>query len=174
MSHGADENRQITLVERPRYLMPTHNCFALRRVSIPQPGENELLVKTLWLALDPYLHGRMKRVNSQAEPVALDDVMVGATVGRVEQSNHPGYQEGDLVVGFWGWQDYAVSNGSRLIPLKSDLERKHPSYALGALSRVSGLGAYIAVREVAKPQPGETVVVGGGNGWRRSDCRAVG
>ncbi|MAA75897.1 MAG: NADP-dependent oxidoreductase [Salinisphaeraceae bacterium] len=157
-------NRQIILAERPRYLMPTHNCFELRQAPVPAPSDGEVLIRTLWLALDPYLHGRMKRINSQAQPVAIGDVMVGATVGRVQTSNHPDFSENDLVVGFWGWQDYCVSNGSRIMKLQTELERSHPSYALGAMSRVSGLGAYISMLHVAKPKPGETVVIGAATG----------
>lgn len=158
------ENRKITLVERPRYSMPTHNCFKLEHEPVPRPDDNELLIRTLWLSLDPYLHGRMKRISVQAEPVPLGEVMVGATVGRVEESNHPGYEVGGLVVGFWGWQDYVVSSGSGVQKLHTEMEREHPSYALGALSRTSGLGAYVGITEIAQPEPGETVVVGTATG----------
>lgn len=158
------ENRKIILVERPRYRIPTHNCFKLERGPIPEPGEDEFLVRTLWLGLDVYLHARMKRVSRQAEPVSIGDVMVGGTVGRVEQSNHPAYKPGELVAGVWGWQDYAISSGSRILKLTTELEHEHPSYALGALSRLTGLAAYVSITEVSKPRPGETVVIGAATG----------
>lgn len=177
------ENRRIVLAERPRYWMPTFNCFRLESGPVPEPGSGEVLLRTLWLSLEPYMYGRMKRASSQAEPVALGDVMVGATVGRVERSNHDGFREGELVIGFWGWQDYALSDGSRLRKLASPVELEHPSYALGVLGRSSGLAAFVALQELARPANGETVVVGtatGGLGQiagqiaKLRGCRAVG
>lgn len=150
-------NRRIVLQERPRYIVPTANIFRMVESPMPEARDGEILVRTLWLGMDPYLYSRVKRTSSQAEPVALGEVMVGTTVGRVEVSNRPDFAVGDLVHGFWGWQDYAVLDGTRV--WKIDPEIPRPSYMLGALG-VSGFGAYLAVNELVKIQPGETLTFG--------------
>ncbi len=150
-------NRRIVVSERPRYSIPSTNSFSLVTAPKPRPGDHQLLIRTTWLGIEPYLYGRVKQVSSQAQPVALDDVMVGPTVGRVEISNHPDYKAGDLVQGFWGWQDYHVSDGSRISRIDAEIPR--PSYALGALG-MSGFGAYVAVNEYLKVKSGETLIFG--------------
>ncbi|MCV5224189.1 NADP-dependent oxidoreductase, partial [Escherichia coli] len=85
---------------------------------------------TVYLSLDPYMRGRMSDAESYAEPVALDDVMIGGTVCQVEASNHPGYEAGEWVLAYTvGWQDYAISTGEMVIKLGK--EPQNPSYALG-------------------------------------------
>lgn len=150
-------NRQIIVSERPRYSIPTANVFSLITAPKPEPGDRQVLIRTTWLGLDPYLYGRVKQVSSQAKPVPLGGVMVGPTVGRVEISNHPDFTAGDLVQGFWGWQDYYISDGSRIS--KVDPEVPRPSYVLGAFG-ISGFGAYIAINEILKVQAGETLTFG--------------
>lgn len=150
-------NRRIVLNERPRYTIPTANIFKLDSGPVPQPGADEVLVRTLWLGMDPYLYSRVKRTTSEAEPVPLGNTMVGATVGRVEISNRADFKPGDLVSGFWGWQDYAVSDGSRITRIESDIA--HPSHMLGAFG-ISGFAAYVAVNEIMHVKPGETLTFG--------------
>lgn len=150
-------NRRIIVVERPRYAVPTANVFQLESAPIPRPQDGELLIRTTWLGLDPYLYGRVKHVSHQAEPVPLGGVMVGPTVGRVEISYRSDFREGDLVEGFWGWQDYAISDGMRITRLDPELER--PSHALSALG-VSGFGAWLAVNRLVQVQAGETITFG--------------
>lgn len=156
-----DTNRRIVLAERPRYIFPTANCFKLKTGPIPEPGEGEILLRTLWLSMDPYLLGKVKRASNQAEPIPLGEVMVGPTVARVEKSNHPDYQPGDLVSGFWGWQDYAISDGVRIHKLPAGL--KHPAHALTVLG-YSGFGAYVALLDLGAAKPGDTVVIGAATG----------
>src|SRR5438045_3501604 len=98
-------NRRIVLAERPRG-MPTAANFRLGEAPPPTPGDGELLLRTLYLSLDPYMRGRMSDAPSYAPPVAVGDVMVGSTVCRVDVSKHPEYREGDLVLAYSGWQDY--------------------------------------------------------------------
>ncbi|AXQ31083.1 NADP-dependent oxidoreductase [Solimonas sp. K1W22B-7] len=155
------QNRRIVLAERPRYITPTANCFQLQSGALPQPGEGQLLVRTTWLSLDPYLHGRLKRTTAQAEPVKVGDVMVGATIGRIEQSRHPDYKAGDLVRGFWGWQDYAAVEPKRVHKLDPCLQQ--PSLALGTLG-LPGFGAWLALRVLSPVKAGETVVIGTATG----------
>ncbi|MCY2993568.1 MAG: NADP-dependent oxidoreductase, partial [Planctomycetota bacterium] len=103
-------NRQIVLAARPEGL-PKPSDFQLVEVPVPKPNNGQFLVKTNFLSVDPYMRGRISEAKSYAEPVQINEVMVGGTVGTVVESRHPGYQAGDVVVGYWGWQEYAVSDG---------------------------------------------------------------
>lgn len=155
-----DSNRRIVLAERPRYVIPTANCFRLEKGPVPVPRGGEVLVRTQWLGMEPYLLGKVKRSSGQA-PVELGQVMVGPAVGRVEVSNHLEYQVGDRVTGLWGWADHAVTDSQHIRKLPPDL--KQPSYMLGALG-YSGFGAYLAVNDLGMAQAGETVVIGAATG----------
>ena len=150
-------NRQILVTERPRYSIPTANVFSASVSAKPVAKDGQILVRTMWLGIDPYLYGRVKQISTQAHPVPLGGVMVGAAVGRVEVSNHPQFSVGDLVEGFWGWQDYYVSDGRQISKLDPSIPR--PSYALGAFG-LSGFGAYITVNEILKVKKRETLTVG--------------
>jgi NADPH-dependent curcumin reductase CurA len=156
----ATVNRQITLASRP-VGMPTPANFALVETPVPQPGEGELLLRNLYLSLDPYMRGRMSDAESYAAPMALGDVMVGGTVARVLASDHAQYRVGDLVLAYGGWQDYALSDGSGLSRL--DPAMPHPSLALGVLG-MPGFTAYMGLLDIGQPQPGETVVVAAASG----------
>lgn len=150
-------NRRVVLKERPRYLLPTAPLFRMESTAVPEAGANQVLIRTLWLGMDPYLFSRVKQVSPQAKPVPLGGVMYGATVGRVEVSNRPDFAVGDLVSGLWGWQDYAVSDGSGISRIDGDIPK--PSYLLGALG-AAGFGAYLAVVDVLRVQAGETLTLG--------------
>lgn len=152
-------NRRVILAERPRYIMPTASCFRMDTGPMPaDPGEGEVRVRTLWLAMESTLYAKVQRITAlQRDPVKLKDPMVGSAVGRVEASRHPRFKVGDHVSGFWNWQDYAVCKGERLRNL--DFGPRKISYALGAHG-LAGFGAYIAVDTLARPNQGETVVVG--------------
>lgn len=175
------QNRRVILWERPRYIVPTANCFRMDTAAVPSIAEGELLIRTLWLGMDSMLYAKVQRVSSQqGDPVRLKDVMVGPAVGRVEASRHPDFREGELVSGFWGWEDYTVSTGRRL--RKLDFGIRKISQALGAFG-VPGFGAYVAMDKLAPPVAGETVVVGtalGGLGQiagqiaKLKGCRVVG
>lgn len=172
-------NRQILLKSRP-FGSPTEANFELVESSILEPGEGRFLTRTIYLSLDPYMRGRMSGVKSYTEPQALNAVMQGGTVSRVVSSRHPGFVEGDYVLGNDGWQEYAVSDGKgcrKLDPSKGPL-----SYALGVLG-MPGLTAYAALFDVGRPKKGETVVVSAASGAVGSvvgqiakiqGCRAVG
>lgn len=155
-----DNNRSIVLAERPRYIIPTANCFRLEKGATPMPGDGQILLRTQWLGMEPYLLGKVKRATGQA-PVELGDVMVGPAVGRVEASKHPDYRSGDIVTGLWGWQDHALSDSVHIRKVPAEL--KHSSYMIGALG-YSGFGAWIAINDLGMAQPGETVVIGAATG----------
>ncbi len=128
---------------------------------MPEAGNGQVLLRTLYLSLDPYMRGRMSDAPSYAASVAVGDVMVGGTVARVELSRHPDYQPGDLVVSQSGWQDYAVSDGTALRKLNPTMAR--PSLALGALG-MPGMTAYFGLLDIGQPVAGETVVVAAASG----------
>ncbi len=153
-------NRQITLAARPVGL-PKESDFNLIETPIPAPNDGQLLVKILYLSVDPYMRGRMNDAKSYAKPVALGEVMVGGTVGKVIASKHPDYQVGDYVESRLGWQEYALSDGTDL--RKIDASLAPLSTALGVLG-MPGMTAYFGLLAICDPQPGETVVVSGAAG----------
>ena len=107
-------NKQFTLKSRP-HGEPTLENFEVKSVEIPQLKENEVLLRTIYLSLDPYMRGRMNDAKSYADPVEIGDVMVGATVCQVEQSNNDKFAIGEWVLAYTGWQEFAVSNGEGLM-----------------------------------------------------------
>ena len=153
-------NRQWTLASRP-VGAPSLNNFNFIEVDKPKIQQGEILLRTVFLSLDPYMRGRMNDAKSYAEPVAIDEVMVGGTVCRVEESNHPDYRIGEWVVSFSGWQDYAISDGIDL--LKLGMDPVQPSYALGVMG-MPGLTAYMGLLDIGQPKAGETVVVAAATG----------
>jgi NADPH-dependent curcumin reductase CurA len=179
MLQAATVNRRIVLANRPAG-KPTPENFRLEQHTVPQPADGELLLRTIYLSLDPYMRGRMSDAPSYAAPVAVGEVMVGGTVCRVEKSRHPNFTEGDLVHGYTGWQDYAISSGAGLMKLPPNTAR--PSRALGVLG-MPGFTAYMGLLDIGKPKPGETVVVAAATGAvgsavgqiaKLKGCRAVG
>jgi NADPH-dependent curcumin reductase CurA len=134
--------------------------FELRQSELPEPADGELLVHNLYLSLDPAMRGWISDAPSYMPPVGIGEVMRGGCVAEVIDSRRDGYAPGDLVFGMFGWQDYAVSDGSGVTRVPADVE---PTLALSALGWTS-LTAYFGLTEIAKPQPGETVVVSGAAG----------
>lgn len=104
-------NRQILLKSRPSGPPSTANFEMVER-PIPEPGEGEVLMRTLYLSLDPYMRGRMNDAKSYAKPAELGQPMVGGTVGEVVKSRNSNFAVGDIVLAYGGWQDYALSNGT--------------------------------------------------------------
>ncbi|EYU15728.1 NADP-dependent oxidoreductase [Photorhabdus aegyptia] len=153
-------NRRIVLVSRPNG-SPTLTDFRLEQQPIPEIKEKEILLRSVFLSLDPYMRGRMSDEPSYVPPVELDSVMVGATVSRVVSSNHRRYQVGDWVLAYSGWQDYAVSDGSGLLNLGQS--PVHPSYQLGVFG-MPGLTAYTGLLDIGQPKAGETLVVAAATG----------
>lgn len=153
-------NRQIVLASRP-HGAPTDSNFKLLESPIPQPEDGQVLLRTLYLSLDPYMRGRMSDAPSYAPSVAIDEVMVGGTVSRVEVSKNTKFNVGDLVVAAAGWQEYALSDGDDLIKLDATMSR--PSTALGVLG-MPGFTAYMGLLDVGQPKAGETVVVAAASG----------
>ena len=148
-------HRRITLASRP-VGAPIFKNFQLQESPVLQPAAGQVLLRTLYLSLDPYMRGRMSDGPSYAAPVALGDVMVGGTVSRVEASQHPDFKVGDLVLGQSGWQSHALSDGSGLNKLNPDMAQ--PSLALGVLG-MPGFTAYMGLLDIGQPKAGDTLVV---------------
>ena len=159
MTQNSTINRKITLHSRP-VGAPVSDNFCLVESAIPVPTEGQVLLRNLFLSLDPYMRGRMSDAKSYAAPVEIGAVMLGATVSQVEASHHPDFKAGELVLAYAGWQDFAVSDGVGLIKLAG---MDHPSLALGALG-MPGFTAYMGLLDIGQPKAGETVVVAAASG----------
>jgi NADPH-dependent curcumin reductase CurA len=153
-------NRQFVLAERPKG-EPNDNTLRLETVDIPKPAEDQMLLRNEYLSLDPYMRGRMSDEPSYAAPVELGDVMIGGTVSQVVTSDVDGFSEGDWVVAFGGWQDYALSDGKGVINMGKNPE--NPSWSLGVLG-MPGLTAWAGLTQIGQPKTGETLVVAGASG----------
>ncbi len=116
MSQASTSNQRIVLASRP-HGAPTADNFRLEHVTLPDLAQGQILLKTQFLSLDPYMRGRMSDAPSYAAPVKIDEVMTGGAVSRVERSMHPKFQEGDLVVGATGWQSHSISDGRNVMPV---------------------------------------------------------
>jgi hypothetical protein len=152
-------NRRIVLTSRP-VGAPTNENFRLEKVPKPIPKDGQILLRSIYLSLDPYMRGRMSDAPSYADPVEIDDVMVGGTVCQVEATNHPDYQVGEWILAYIGWQDYALSDGSGLVRLG---KAENPSYALGILG-MPGFTAYMGLLDIGQPKEGDTLVVAAATG----------
>lgn len=153
-------NRALVLQQRP-HGAPDADTFRMTETPVPQAQEGQVLLRTLYLSLDPYMRGRISAAKSYAASVELGAVMVGGTVSRVEASRHPDFQVGQLVLGYSGWQDYALSDGAGLNKLDDD--PRLASRALGVLG-MPGFTAYMGLLDIGQPRPGETVVVAAASG----------
>ncbi len=173
------KNRRIVLASRPTGWV-TEDNFRLETVELPPPVDGQVLVRNEWLSLDPYMRGRMNEGRSYAAPHPLNDTMLGGTAGEVIESRNPKFAAGDKVVGYFGWQEYGVSDGSGLT--KVDATRIPLSAYLGAVG-MPGVTAWYGLNRIIAPKAGETVVVSAASGAVGSvvgqlakigGCRAVG
>lgn len=163
------KNRRILLRTRP-FGEPTGQEFEMVDTELPPVGDGQVLRRTVFLSLDPYMRGRMNAGKSYVEPVELGQVMCGGTVSQVVESRNPTFATGEFVLGYDGWQKYAVSDGADLRKLAPpDKPGLGPqgvwplSYALGGLG-MPGLTAYVGMIDIGDPKGGETVVVSGAAG----------
>lgn len=171
-------NLQVLLASRPQG-WPSEDNFRFVESAMPQIGDGELLVRGLYLSLDPYMRGRMNDAPSYVPPVQLGAVMCGELAGEVVESRNPKFAPGDRVSGDLGWQQYAVSNGRGL----RKLAPVTPLTAQLSVCGMPGITAYVGLLDIGKPEPGQTVVVSGAAGAVGSvvgqlaklrGCRAVG
>lgn len=172
-------HRRVVLARRPPADV-TEADFRVEEAPVPEPGPREVLVRVVYLSLDPYMRGRMRDAASYAPPVGIGEVMTGGTVGEVVKSNHPDFKVGDIVEDRLGWQEYAVGSGPNL--RKIDASLAPISTANGVLG-MPGMTAYFGLFDVGQPKAGETVVVSAASGAvgqvvgqlaKIAGCRAVG
>ncbi len=152
-------NRRIVLASRPEGA-PTPANFRIEDVPLRPIGDGEVLLRTLYLSLDPYMRGRMSAAKSYAKPVEVGGVMEGGTVAQVLESRNPDYQAGEIVLSHSGWQSYDIT---RTIRRRIDPAAAPISTALGILG-MPGFTAYVGLNHIGKPQPGETLVVAAASG----------
>ncbi len=172
-------NRRIVLAARPQGA-PQSSDFSMISEPIPDLGEGEIISRTIYLSLDPYMRGRMNEGKSYAAPVEIGETMCGGTVSQVLKSNNPEFAKDDYILTYDGWQEYAVSDGKgarKLDPTQASI-----STAVGVLG-MPGMTAYMGLLEIGQPQSGETVVVAAATGAvgsnvgqiaRLKGCRVVG
>ncbi|MEO1249561.1 MAG: NADP-dependent oxidoreductase [Pseudomonadota bacterium] len=179
MPQTTDINRRIVLAQRPKGL-PDENTLRLETTEVPQPGAGQMLVRTEYLSLDPYMRGRMNDAKSYAPPVQIGEEMTGQVIGEVVDSNLDGFEQGDYVLSGSGWQDYALSDGTEVMNLGKAPEA--PSWRLGILG-MPGYTAYAGLLHIGEPKPGETLVVAAAAGpvgatvgqiGKIKGCRVVG
>ena len=173
-----ETNLQVLLARRPTGA-PQESDFRLVETAVPEIGDGQFLVRSHYLSLDPYMRGRMNEARSYAKPAQLGEVMVGGAVGEVAASRHPKFRPGDKVVGAFGWQLYAASDGAGVRAVDPGIPL--PAY-LGVLG-MPGVTAHIGLLDFGEPKAGETVVVSAASGAvgavvgqiaRIRGCRAVG
>ncbi|WP_315812328.1 NADP-dependent oxidoreductase [Bradyrhizobium sp. SZCCHNR2028] len=152
--------KRIVLAARP-VGEPKPSDFRLEEHAVPTPGAGEVLLRTIWLSLDPYMRGRMSDGPSYAQPVPVGGVMEAGTVCEVVASNNPGFKAGDIVLARAGWQTHAISDGKGLA--KVDPALAPISTAVGVLG-MPGMTAYTGLLDIGQPKPGETVVVAAASG----------
>jgi NADPH-dependent curcumin reductase CurA len=155
------QNRQWILNARPSGRL-TGEKFRWNEASIPQPSDREVLIRTLWLSVDPAQRIWMSR-DSYKPAVPLDDVMQSFAVGKVVESRHPNFNPGDLVRGDFSWQDYVATDGNRFGGMHKLPPEVPPNLAL-SLFGVNGLTAYFGILDIGRIKAGETVVVSGAAG----------
>ena len=172
-------NRRITLAARPAGA-PKTDDFATVDELVPAPSDREMLLRTIYLSLDPYMRGRMNDVKSYVPPIRIGQTMEGGAVSVVEESRHPEFSAGDIVYGRTGWQQYSISSGQGLRTV--DPSVAPISTALGILG-MPGLTGYVGLLDLGQPKEGETVVVSAATGAvgslvgqiaKLKGCRVVG
>jgi NADPH-dependent curcumin reductase len=155
-----EKNRQVLLKRRPAG-MPVAGDFEIVDRPLPEPGEGEVLLRGIYLSLDPYMRGRISAARSYATPVDLGAVVEGRVVGQVAASRDPRYREGDYAFGGYGWQLYSAVKADGLLRL--DPREAPISTALGILG-MPGLTAYVGLNDIGQPKAGETCVVSAASG----------
>ncbi len=155
-------NTRIVLARRPDG-EPTDDCFRAETVELPELEDNQILIKVNWLSLDPYMRPRMNDMKSYAKPLQIGDVMTGESSGVVLESKSDKYRPGDHVAAHLGWQSHIVADADNPAVMPVDLANGTLSAHLGVVG-MPGRTAYFGLREVGKPQAGETLVVAAASG----------
>ena len=157
---GSNQLRQSVVLKRRPSGEPSRADFEIAQDLIPEPKAGEVVTRTLWLSIDPYMRGRLREEQTYAVAIQIGEVMTGESVGEVVASADPRFAIGDVVVGSRGWQTHSVTAGDRLVKVPAGV---HPSTYLGVLG-MPGATAYAGVTEIIEPRAGETIVVSAASG----------
>ncbi len=152
---SSDVSREIRLREHP-VGTPTAETFELAEVSVPKPGEDEFLVRNIWMSVDPYMRGRMMGLKTYVDPFQIGEPLNGGCVGQVVESNHSDYAVGDYVMGMLGWREHWVSNGREVRKIDPSLA---PIQSFLGVLGMPGMTAYAGLVRVGKVAEGDTVFV---------------
>lgn len=155
-----ETQQQIQLVSRPEG-MPEESDFLYKEVDVPHPSQGEVLIKTLYLSVDPYMRGRMSDAKSYVEPFALNEALSGGVVGEVMESKSEQFKQGDFVVGMLPWQEYSLAGEKEVRSINPDAA---PLSTHLSVLGLTGLTAYFGLLDIGQPKAGETVVVSGAAG----------
>ncbi|MEI2665299.1 NADP-dependent oxidoreductase [Rossellomorea sp. LJF3] len=155
-----EKQQQIQLVSRPEG-MPVKEDFLYKEIDVPQPSNGEVLVKTIYLSVDPYMRGRMSDAKSYVEPFKLNEALAGGVVGEIVESKSAHFQKGDFVVGMLPWQEYSVAKEKEVRTIDPDVA---PISTYLSILGMTGLTAYFGLMDIGQPKEGETVVVSGAAG----------
>jgi NADPH-dependent curcumin reductase CurA len=155
-----NKNKQVRLASRPSGWV-TEDNFTLTEEALPEPGDGQLLVRNIFMSVDPYMRGRMNDTKSYVPPFQVGEVLQAGVVGQVHASNHPDYAEGDYVVGMLGWENYSLSDGAQL--RKVEPGAAPLSCYLGILG-MPGMTAWVGLHEIARVQPEDKVFVSAASG----------
>ncbi|RCW77005.1 NADP-dependent oxidoreductase [Saliterribacillus persicus] len=153
-------NKKILLAKRPKGL-PDKDTFKFVETEIIKPEKGEVLIRTLYVSVDPYMRGRMIDAPSYVPPYQLDDVLGGGALGEIVESKSDQFEQGDIVLGSFGWQSYYTAKQDEVRKVDKDIAPI--STYLGILG-MTGLTAYFGLLDIGKPKEGETVVISGAAG----------
>ena len=156
------KSTRVLLAKRP-VGEPDDSCFEFAERELPELKDGQILIKVLWLSLDPYMRGRMNDTKSYAEPTKIGEVMTAESAGVVVASKSPKYQAGDYVTAYTGWQTYFIADADAPLVRPVDLNNGTLSAHLGVVG-MPGRTAYWGLLELGKPNPGETLVVAAASG----------
>ncbi|MGM0844727.1 MAG: NADP-dependent oxidoreductase [Bacillota bacterium] len=155
-----EKSKRISLASRP-HGRPESKDFQYDEVSVPEPRENQVLLKSIYLSVDPYMRGRMSDAKSYVEPFKLGEPINGGVISKVAKSNSKRFNEGDYVIGMLPWQEYSAASEKEI--RKVDASIAPLSSYLGILG-LTGLTAYFGLMDIGQPKEGETVVISGAAG----------
>nr|WP_156142431.1 NADP-dependent oxidoreductase [Rossellomorea aquimaris] len=155
-----EKQQQIQLVARPEG-MPVKEDFNFKEIEVPKPSKGQVLVKTLYLSVDPYMRGRMSDAKSYVEPFQLNEALAGGAVGEVVESESGHFQKGDFVVGMLPWQEYSLADEKQVRSIDPNVA---PISTHLSILGMTGLTAYFGLLDIGQPKEGETVVVSGAAG----------
>lgn len=155
-----EQNRQVRLASRPSGWVTEEN-FTFTEAAVPEPGDGQLVIRNIFMSVDPYMRGRMNDTKSYVPPFQVGEVLQAGVVGQVSASNNADFAEGEYVFGMLGWENYSLSDGTQLRKIEAGAGPL--SYHLGILG-MPGMTAYVGLHKIAEAQSGDNVFVSAASG----------